>query len=163
VLEKTKSFCKRFSNRIRNSIMLRVTSTAIFVSLLLILTTMIEDLIRERQTYQQQAILEVSSSWAGAQTIADSVLPVPYRTVFRIGSVQEQKTHCAAQPATGTDVWFYFHFAATGRLLAAHWQYRAIYPAALTGMQPPNQRKKRKDSDNSICKRMPPYTVTKRK
>ena len=80
---KTQTFYERFSHWIRNSIMLRVISIAILVLLLLIPTSMIEDLIRERQNYRQQVIREVSSSWAGAQTIGGPVLTVPYRTVYR--------------------------------------------------------------------------------
>lgn len=80
---KTQTFYERFSHWTRNSIMLRVISIAILVLLLLIPTSMIESLIRERQNYRQQAIQEVSSAWAGAQTIAGPILTVPYRSVFR--------------------------------------------------------------------------------
>ncbi|MFP4089910.1 MAG: cell envelope integrity protein CreD [Cyclobacteriaceae bacterium] len=89
---KTKTFYERFSYWTRNSIMLRVISIAILVLLLLIPTAMIEDLIRERQNYRQQAIQEVSSSWAGAQTLAGPVLTVPYRSVFRNSEGQLSET-----------------------------------------------------------------------
>lgn len=77
---KTQAFYERFSHWIRNSIMLRVISIAILVLLLLIPTSMIEGLIRERQNYRQQVIQEVSTCWAGAQTITGPVLSVPYRS-----------------------------------------------------------------------------------
>lgn len=89
---KTQTFYERFSHWIRNSIMLRVISIAILVLLLLIPTSMIEGLILERQQYRQQVIQEVSSSWAGAQTIAGPVLTVPYRTVFRNSEGQLSET-----------------------------------------------------------------------
>lgn len=89
---KTQTFYERFGHWIRNSIMLRVISIAILVLLLLIPTTMIEDLIRERQIYRQQVIQEVSSSWAGAQTIGGPVLTVPYKTVYRNSEGQLNET-----------------------------------------------------------------------
>lgn len=80
---KTKTFYERFSTWTRNSITLRIASIVILILLLLIPTSMIESLIRERQNYRQQAIREVSSSWANAQTIGGPILTIPFRTSYR--------------------------------------------------------------------------------
>ncbi len=83
---KTKTFYERFSAWTRNSITLRIISIAILVLLLLIPTSMIESLIRERQSYRQQAIQNVSTSWADAQTLAGPILTVPYQVMNRNNS-----------------------------------------------------------------------------
>lgn len=80
---KTKTFYERFSTWTRNSITLRIASIVILILLLLIPTSMIESLIRERQNYRQQAIREVSSSWANAQTLGGPILTIPFRTSYR--------------------------------------------------------------------------------
>ena len=79
----TKTFYERFSDWTRYSIMLRIFSIAILVLLLLIPASMIEDLIRERSSYRDAAIREVSSKWGEAQTIAGPVLTLPYTTYFK--------------------------------------------------------------------------------
>jgi len=93
---KTKSFYEGFGQWIRNSITLRILTIAVLVLLLLIPTSMIEDLIRERQDYRQQAIEEVSNAWAGAQTIAGPVLSVPYQTLFSNSKGEKVETEAYA-------------------------------------------------------------------
>ena len=63
--------------------MLRIASIAILVLLLLIPASMIEDLIRERSSYRDAAIREVSSKWGEEQTITGPVLTLPYTTYFK--------------------------------------------------------------------------------
>src|SRR4051812_22393525 len=48
------------------------------VLILQIPTLYVKDLINEREERQQEAITEVSSKWAGKQTIAGPVLVLPY-------------------------------------------------------------------------------------
>lgn len=51
----------------------------LFVSLLLLIpTSMIRNLIYERQIVQNEAISEVSSKWAGQQTLTGPVLAIPF-------------------------------------------------------------------------------------
>lgn len=49
---------------------------------LLIPTFLIQDLVRERQNRQQEAIQEVSSKWADAQTITGPAIAIPYWQIF---------------------------------------------------------------------------------
>lgn len=46
--------------------------------LLLIPTTLIQNLVSERQQRQQVAVSEISSHWAGSQTITGPVIGIPY-------------------------------------------------------------------------------------
>lgn len=52
----------------------------ILILLLLIPTMMIQELVRERQSRQFEAINEVSSKWAGAQTVGGPAIAIPYLT-----------------------------------------------------------------------------------
>ena len=79
----TRTFYERFSEWTRNSVTLRIVSIAILVLLLLIPAYMIEDLIRERSSYREVAIREVSSKWGEAQTINGPVLTLPYTAYFK--------------------------------------------------------------------------------
>lgn len=50
-----------------------------FIALVLLIpTVLIQELVRERQNRQQEAIAEVSSKWAGQQTITGPVIAIPY-------------------------------------------------------------------------------------
>src|SRR5438270_13675111 len=51
---------------------------AVLALLLQIPVLYVNDLVREREARQQEAIAEVSSKWAGQQAIAGPVLIVPY-------------------------------------------------------------------------------------
>ena len=62
----------------RNKIIFKGLLIGFLVLILLIPTVMIEDLVEERQTRQQEAISEVSSKWAGHQVINGPVVAIPY-------------------------------------------------------------------------------------
>ncbi|MCU0344839.1 MAG: cell envelope integrity protein CreD, partial [Ignavibacterium sp.] len=60
----------------KESITLRIIIIATIILLLLIPLFMIESLIDERQSYRNEAVQQVSKSWAGAQTIGGAILTV---------------------------------------------------------------------------------------
>lgn len=62
----------------RNRMVFKGFLIAFLVLLLLIPTAFIQDLIRERQGRQQEAINEISSKWATQQTLAGPVIGVPF-------------------------------------------------------------------------------------
>ncbi len=64
----------------KESITLRIIIIAAIILLLLIPLFMIESLIDERQSYRNEAVQQVSKSWAGAQTIGGAILTVIKRT-----------------------------------------------------------------------------------
>ena len=64
----------------KESITLRIIIIAAIILLLLIPLFMIESLIDERQSYRNEAVQQISKSWAGAQTIGGAILTVVKRT-----------------------------------------------------------------------------------
>jgi len=78
------SFFERANNWVKNSITLKIVTIGILILLLLIPVSMIESLIYERQSRQEEAITEVSSKWGEAQTITGPVLTVPYLTYSKV-------------------------------------------------------------------------------
>ncbi len=69
---------EKINTKIKNSITLRLLSIAFLVLILLIPTSMIESLIREREYRREDVTREVSSKWGGSQTITGPVLTIPY-------------------------------------------------------------------------------------
>jgi inner membrane protein len=65
----------------RNKIILKSFFIGILMLLLLIPTAFIQNLVSERQARQQEAVSEISSKWAGSQTITGPVIGVPYYEV----------------------------------------------------------------------------------
>lgn len=59
------------------------------VLILLIPTFMVEGLIHERESRQNEAVLEVSNKWGNQQTLSGPVLVLPYEQVFRDQKGQE--------------------------------------------------------------------------
>ncbi|WP_298146543.1 cell envelope integrity protein CreD [Flavobacterium sp.] len=63
---------------LKNNVYFKITTIIIIVLLLLVPTAMVHNLIQEREQTQNQAIEEVSSKWAGAQTLVAPILSIPY-------------------------------------------------------------------------------------
>ncbi len=62
----------------KNRIIFKGILIAFLALLLLVPANMVQDLVRERQSRQQEAVDEISSKWAGTQTIAGPVICLPY-------------------------------------------------------------------------------------
>jgi len=65
----------------RNKIILKSFFIGILILLLLIPSALIQDLVRERQSRQADAVKEISSKWAGSQTVTGPVIGIPYKEV----------------------------------------------------------------------------------
>ena len=63
---------------LKNNIYLKVGTIVIITMLLLVPTSMIKNLIYERESTQNQAIWEVSSKWGEQQTISGPFISIPY-------------------------------------------------------------------------------------
>lgn len=63
---------------VKHNIYFKVAAIAIITLLLLIPAAMIKELIRERESTQQEAFAEVGSKWSGPQTIAGPFISIPY-------------------------------------------------------------------------------------
>lgn len=72
------SLFDRFNKWARTSVTLKLISIGILILILLIPTSMLTSLIRERQQVRDDATNEVSSKWGGQQTIGGPVITVPY-------------------------------------------------------------------------------------
>lgn len=75
---------KSFGERMRNSITIKLISIGILILILLIPVDMVEDLIREREFRQSDAINEVSEKWGKRQTIKGLILTIPYFNYVKI-------------------------------------------------------------------------------
>ncbi|MAE83485.1 MAG: hypothetical protein CMB80_12155, partial [Flammeovirgaceae bacterium] len=67
----------RLNNWMKHSVTLKLISIAVLILILLIPTSMVKDIIYERETLSQDAIQEVSSKWANSQTIKGPILTIP--------------------------------------------------------------------------------------
>lgn len=74
----SESFFEKLNRWFRNSISFKIFSVGFLALLMLIPTGMIQDLIRERQLRQQEAIREINSKWALSQTITGPIITIPY-------------------------------------------------------------------------------------
>jgi inner membrane protein len=69
---------EKVNNWIKNSVMLKLATITILVLLLLIPTSMIQSIIREREFLNEETIVEVSSKWANSQQINGPILTIPF-------------------------------------------------------------------------------------
>lgn len=63
---------------LKNSVYFKIATIIIIILLLMIPTAMIQDLIYERETSQNNAIEEVSSKWGNEQRITGPYITIPY-------------------------------------------------------------------------------------
>jgi len=76
---------------IKHNVMFKVIVIFILILILLIPTTMIENLIHERESINLSAIEEVSAKWGKGQTITGPYISIPYN-VFTIEHLKNNKT-----------------------------------------------------------------------
>lgn len=77
------SVIERFNNWVRKSVTLKLFSIGILILILLIPSTMMQSLIRERENTRDEAIKEVSSKWGGNQQIGGPVISIPYTVLTK--------------------------------------------------------------------------------
>jgi len=126
-MEKSSSLLDRFNNWARNSVTLKLAAVGILILILLIPSSMISSLIRERQSLRDEAVGEVSSKWGGSQTLSGPAISIPYYT-----TVVNQNGRSETQVA-------YAHFlpdsiTITGELKPEK-RYRGIYVVVLYNSQ----------------------------
>src|SRR4051794_28273399 len=66
----------------RNRLLIKGLLIGFLILLMLIPAALIQDLVRERASRQEEVISEVSSKWGGSQTITGPVLLVPYNYTY---------------------------------------------------------------------------------
>ncbi len=96
---KEPSFFERMGTALKRSITLRLVSIGILILILLIPNAMVSDLIYERNRTAQNAINEVSDSWAGRQDIIGPILALPYDDiVVTNGTLKTTRKHLHILP-----------------------------------------------------------------
>lgn len=73
------SFFERVSNKIQTSLTIKLLTIGVLILLLLIPLDMVQDLIRDREYRNYEAINEVNKLWGSHQTLKGPVLSIPYK------------------------------------------------------------------------------------
>lgn len=76
-MSKTQNSIEQINRWIKNSIMLKLFTISGLILILLIPSSMIKSIIREREYSNDEAIHEVSSKWANSQVINGPILTIP--------------------------------------------------------------------------------------
>ncbi|MCF8451922.1 MAG: cell envelope integrity protein CreD [Pedobacter sp.] len=71
---------KGFNNWFGGSVLIKLGLIGFLTILLLIPSSLIQDLIAERQNRQEEVIQEISDKWSGSQLVQGPVLVLPYKT-----------------------------------------------------------------------------------
>lgn len=121
------SSIKKVAGMIANSVSFKIITIFVLILLLLIPSSMIKSLIRERENRKQEVIKEISSKWGHEQTIVGPIISIPYRKYFE--DKDGKKTFSI----------LYMHFLPdnidiTGKIFPKI-RYRAIYEAVLYNTQ----------------------------
>jgi inner membrane protein len=74
---------KKTGDFIRNSATLKIFSIGLLVLILLIPTSMISSLMRERESRRDSVIKEISQKWGNGQTITGPFFTVPFRSFYK--------------------------------------------------------------------------------
>jgi inner membrane protein len=82
------TIAEKTSSWIRSSILLKLIGITILVLLLLIPASMLQTLIYERSTLQNNAINEICQNWSNGQTVTGPVLTIPYTIIIKKDSNQ---------------------------------------------------------------------------
>ncbi|MEN0050315.1 MAG: cell envelope integrity protein CreD [Bacteroidota bacterium] len=76
------NFFDRFNEWVRNSLIVKLLAIGILILLLLIPSSMVESLIREREYNSERVINEVSGLWSHPQQLLGPILTVPYKEYY---------------------------------------------------------------------------------
>jgi inner membrane protein len=87
----TPGIFERFNQWITESIMVKLFSIGFLILILLIPSSWIEDLIRERQYRSDEVIREVSDKWSGPQILSGPVLRIPFTKKEKIKTWHDGK------------------------------------------------------------------------
>lgn len=77
---------------IKNSVSIKLLSIGFLIAILLIPNSMIKSLISEREFRQEEAIREISNSWASPQQITGPILTIPFESILVLDDGKEIST-----------------------------------------------------------------------
>merc|ERR1711969_8514 len=72
----------RTDDFIRNSATVKILSVGILIAFLLIPSSMISSLMRERKLRRDSVVQEISQKWGNRQTIIGPFLTIPFKTFY---------------------------------------------------------------------------------
>ena len=75
------SLFERFNTWVRTSVMLKLITIGILILILMIPTTILQNLVSERQLTRDAAVEEITSKWGSGQTIGGAIITIPYQTI----------------------------------------------------------------------------------
>lgn len=81
-----------FKNWFGGSVLIKLALIGFLTLLLLIPSVLIQDLISERQSRQEEVIQEISDKWSGSQLVQGPVMVLPYKTTVREEDPNTQKS-----------------------------------------------------------------------
>ncbi|WP_035565474.1 cell envelope integrity protein CreD [Hymenobacter sp. IS2118] len=101
-MDTSPSLLDRLNNWMSSSVTLKLLSIGILLLLLLIPSSMVEDLITERAGNRDAATAEISSQWGGPQLVLGPVLVLPYtaRVTDEKGNASETTRYLSLLPDT---------------------------------------------------------------
>ena len=80
---KAQETIKRTGNFIRNSATIKIFSIGILILILLIPTSMISRMMRERESRRNSVVREINQKWGNRQTVAGPFFTVPYKSFYK--------------------------------------------------------------------------------
>ncbi len=74
---------KKAGDFVRNSATIKVVSIGVLVLILLIPTSMISSLMRERESRRNSVVAEINEKWGNCQTITGPFFTIPYKSFYK--------------------------------------------------------------------------------
>ncbi len=119
----TQDTLKKTGDFIRNSATLKIVTIGILLLVLLLPTSMISSLMRERESRCDSVVKEISGKWGNSQTITGPFFTIPYKSFYR-DKDDKEKFNIG-----------YFHILPEKLKISGeldtHVRYRGIYEAVL--------------------------------
>jgi len=81
-MENQKTVINELSSWFGESVLIKLGLIGILTLLLLIPSSLVQDLILERQARQKEVLSEISDKWSGSQLVAGPVMVIPYKTLI---------------------------------------------------------------------------------
>jgi inner membrane protein len=108
------SVLDRFNKWLSESVIIKLISIGILMLLLLIPSSLVQDLIYERQLRADEVIAEVSGKWGAPQTITGPILSVPYKQSYLVDEWTNGVKHTRREEALRTAYFLPETFAVKG-------------------------------------------------
>src|SRR5690606_9709373 len=94
-MEAGNSFSETLTNWFKTSITFKMIVVGFLMIILIIPMFFVSNLIMERETLQQEAILDISSKWGGSQFLVGPVLVIPYKHKILVNGKESFEEHNA--------------------------------------------------------------------